>query len=334
MISVVIPLYNKEDSIAHTHKAVQQQIYMYYDFSIIIPHKNSLHLLRRCVESIPKRDDIEIIVVDDNSDVTSSEWNLFRKDFPHIQLVLTTEGRGAGYARNVGLSKATGKWLIFADADDYFYPNALNIIDKKIIEADYDIIYFNCDSRDGETGEVLHDVVLDSINVGIINHDCDLLRYKSNVPWGKVIKHSLVKQHNILFEEIEVSNDIMFSTLVGYNSSKIGIIENVLYCYSNYKDSLVHTPTTKRMITRIKAGARVNAFLSEHGINEYKSETVSYTLHFLKKPHLLIWAIWNGRYKGDVWRYSKEVVREIYKAYMWTIKRKVKRFIAYIGIRT
>ena len=38
------------------------------NFSIIIPTKNILDLLQRCLESIPQRSDIEIIVVDDNSD--------------------------------------------------------------------------------------------------------------------------------------------------------------------------------------------------------------------------------------------------------------------------
>lgn len=41
---------------------------MKYLYSIIIPHRNIPHLLRRCLASIPARDDIQTIVVDDNSD--------------------------------------------------------------------------------------------------------------------------------------------------------------------------------------------------------------------------------------------------------------------------
>ena len=37
------------------------------NYSIIIPHKNTPELLRRCIKSIPQRDDLEIIIVDDNS---------------------------------------------------------------------------------------------------------------------------------------------------------------------------------------------------------------------------------------------------------------------------
>ena len=38
----------------------------YFTYSIIIPHKNTITLLRRCIESIPKRNDIQIIVIDVN----------------------------------------------------------------------------------------------------------------------------------------------------------------------------------------------------------------------------------------------------------------------------
>ena len=37
------------------------------NYSIIIPHKNSAGLLQRCLDSIPQRDDIQIIIIDDNS---------------------------------------------------------------------------------------------------------------------------------------------------------------------------------------------------------------------------------------------------------------------------
>ena len=67
-------------------------------FSIIIPHKGPQWLLDRCVASVPQRDNLQIIVIHDE------------------------EGRGAGWARNQGLSKAEGSYVIFADSDDYFHP--------------------------------------------------------------------------------------------------------------------------------------------------------------------------------------------------------------------
>ena len=99
-----------------------------FNYSIIIPHKNIPSLLRRCLDSIPERDDLEIIVVDDNSkeDTIRDLQTIHRNN---LQIIYTKEGRGAGYARNVGISKAQGKWILFADADDYFEEIAFNTLD-------------------------------------------------------------------------------------------------------------------------------------------------------------------------------------------------------------
>lgn len=65
--------------------------------------------------------EIEVIIVDDDSDPEKVDF----EDFPgsdrcYTQIIFTKEGKGAGYARNVGLRHAKAKWLIFADSDDYF----------------------------------------------------------------------------------------------------------------------------------------------------------------------------------------------------------------------
>src|SRR5574344_79438 len=96
------------------------------NFSIIIPHKNSPELLQRCLASIPQREDIQIIIVDDNSESSIVNFCSFpgteRKD---TEIIYLKESKGAGYARNRGLSRAKGEWILFADADDY-YTNEFN----------------------------------------------------------------------------------------------------------------------------------------------------------------------------------------------------------------
>lgn len=99
-------------------------------------------MTKRCIQSIPDRDDIQIVIVDDNSSVPnrlkSVESELRRNN---ATFIYTVEGRGAGYARNVGIENAVGKWLIFADADDFFTEDAFNVFDK-YKESDNDIVYF------------------------------------------------------------------------------------------------------------------------------------------------------------------------------------------------
>ena len=103
-------------------------------FSFIIPHRNAPFLLARCIDSIPVREDVEIIVVDDNSTPeVLHQLKDIEKRYSHIAFIVTTLSKGAGYARNVGIELAKGKWLLFIDADDFFYPCINGILDKYIL---------------------------------------------------------------------------------------------------------------------------------------------------------------------------------------------------------
>ena len=60
-----------------------------------------------------------------------SAYYIFWQDFgPYVDKILLKENRTAGGARNEGIKIAKGKWVIFADADDYFEPNAFSSFDK------------------------------------------------------------------------------------------------------------------------------------------------------------------------------------------------------------
>ena len=48
----------------------------------------------------------------------------------NTEVLFTKEGKGAGYARNIGLSHARGKWIIFADADDFFTADCFTILNE------------------------------------------------------------------------------------------------------------------------------------------------------------------------------------------------------------
>ena len=110
------------------------------NYSIIIPHKNSPELLDRCLASIPKRNDIEIIVVDDYSD-ENRRPQINREDVDVIYIT-KEESKGAGHARNVGIEAAAGIWLVFADCDDYYINNAFDKLDA-FRETEYDIIFYS-----------------------------------------------------------------------------------------------------------------------------------------------------------------------------------------------
>lgn len=275
-------------------------------YSVIIPHKDTLGLLQRCVDSIPARRDVEIIVIDDNSSIPEEDWVIYREKNPQVMLLLTKKGKGAGYARNVGLTMACGDWIVFADADDFFYEGAFDVLDQ-YTETSHDVFYFPCDSRDGVTLDLIEDRI-PSIRQNIKTRDLDGLRYGSSVPWGKMIRKSLVAENGLRFEEVEVSNDVMFSIQLGSVAKRPEVIpSSPLYCCTRNEQSLVHAMTVKRAVTRIRVARRANDYLHERNLDRYRIP-VMLVGHFLPwHPVLFLWGLWMFRYKGDLKGYLRDM---------------------------
>lgn len=235
------------------------------NYSIIIPHKNIPGLLRRCLKSIPVRNDVQVIIVDDNSELHKMDFENFPGlNAPNTEIYFTKEGKGAGYARNVGLSKAKGKWIIFADADDFFNDCFNELLDK-YREVKADLVLFQTNSVDNETlksrksrGNHYNDWIKKSCTEGKIMEE---IKYKVYSPCGKFFSHNLVKKYEIKFEEVFSSNDVMFSTLSGHYADKILLDLNYLYCSTIRGGSLEYTITKEHIQPRLYAAIRQYHFL-------------------------------------------------------------------------
>ena len=265
----------------------------------------------RLMDSIPNRSDLEVIVVDDHSDeVSADDWDQFRKSYPHVQLILTTENRGAGFARNVGLSHAVGQWVLFADSDDFFYPQAFDYFDQWS-SSDVDLIFFLCDSRNGTTLQPCGDrmgIIRKNINAGNANG----LRFNSLVPWGKMVRRSVIVDHSIRFDETEVSNDVMFSMRLGLYASNVAIHNETLYCCTKNPGSLHFHKNTRRIKTRLQVYKKANDFLHENGLDEYRlpisRSAYPHLKYFIPKhPVLFVTYLWKIRYKGHPIQYLKDL---------------------------
>lgn len=200
-----------------------------YNYSFIIPHKNCPDLLQRCVDSIPERDDVQVIVVDDNSDEGKKPSLKERKNLQVI-LLDASQSKGAGRARNVGLKQAEGKWLLFADADDYYCDNFIDIIDR-YSNSDNDVVYFD---------HIAIDAKGLFTNTRVKDIDLDKIRYTFKAPWNKLVRKDLIDNHHIWFEEVVNGNDMFFSYQVGYYAKKITYESATLYRYNSTQGSMTN----------------------------------------------------------------------------------------------
>src|SRR5699024_11613298 len=110
--------------------------------TIIITHYNSTKLLSTLIETIPNNSAIQVIVIDDNSnEFCQNKLNkLILKE--NVELYSNYSGvKGAGVCRNIGIKKAIGNWILFADSDDFFIDDFYSIV-KQYFNSSNDVIYF------------------------------------------------------------------------------------------------------------------------------------------------------------------------------------------------
>ena len=254
------------------------------NYSFIIPHHNSPSLLNRCINSIPIRDDIEIIVVDDNSDVEKCPQIV--RDNVNLLFLNAEQTRGAGKARNVGLEHARGKWLLFADADDYYSENIDFVLDKYIDKV-CDVIYFNANITDIREG-VFHQQKNTYSEVLLMadkdQRALDEVKYVNTQPWNKLVYREFVEKHNIRFEEIMQGNDIYFSIQVGFFARNILIENKVVYNYFFQSATITNRNwTVDKFICNIENIYKSNGFKLYMGYPEWQNSPMKRAVKLILK---------------------------------------------------
>lgn len=239
-------------------------------YSIIIPHYNTPHLLRRCLLSVPCREDVQIIVIDDHS----SEQALIgikeiENDFPYVQFIYSEKNKGGGHARNVGLRHAVGKYLLFLDSDD-FYHNSISAFLDDYKHEKCDVVFFNADSVDSSNGKPTNraKVLNGFVNSYVSGKDSTALqlRYLCVEPWNKMVKKELIDSHHIRFDEVYAIDDVTFSYLIGYYAKSIKVDDRMVYCVTSRLDSVTHIQSFDWDLTQMEVLSRKNRFMRTHHI--------------------------------------------------------------------
>ena len=239
------------------------------ELSIIIPHYNNWEMLVQLLDTIPTIDGIETIVIDDHSYNQKERLPKIKAEYPEVIFEINEENKkGAGTARNTGLSLATGKWLLFADSDDLFLEHFYETIEPYFY-TDFDLIYFKPFSFiENSSIESKRHVPYEKYILEYLNNYSKKkemrLRYKFLPPWSKLIRHSVVKDNNIKFEEVMYSNDVLFSAKVGYYSKNIAADDEIIYKIRERDGSLTSTLDEDKYIRRFDAWLDYVIFLKQN----------------------------------------------------------------------
>lgn len=124
--------------------------------SVIIPVFNQEELVIKAIESIPKRDDIEIIVIDDGSSDCTWEnliqYSNLHPELLNLILLYNEENKGVAYTVNRGYDCAKGEYIVLLGSDDYFYTEKFEEIIKELDGTD--LIYYDIQINNGDIWEI------------------------------------------------------------------------------------------------------------------------------------------------------------------------------------
>lgn len=213
--------------------------------SIIIPTYNMAGKIAETINSILSQDidDYEVIIIDDCS-MDNTQEVIKQINNEHIRYFKLEKNKGVSHARNLGIKKSTGKYIVFLDSDDF----QINNMSKKLLEEiskGYEMVFCsyvikskgkNIIKKIKNTQSDIHNLNMQSLIEILFSNN--LLKS----PCNKIYLSELLKRHNIMFDEkIPLGEDYRFNLdyiNVIDDVSKISYIDEILYIYNRTENGL------------------------------------------------------------------------------------------------
>lgn len=107
--------------------------------TVVVPVYNIENYIGKCIESILNQTykKLEILIINDGS--TDNSKTICEKYKDDRLQIITKKNGGLSDARNFGLKKAKGKYILFIDGDDFIEPNMIEVLYENLIKTDSDI---------------------------------------------------------------------------------------------------------------------------------------------------------------------------------------------------
>lgn len=233
--------------------------------SIIIPVYNAELYIHKAIESVLTQSEIvEIIIVDDGStDKSFSICELIASENDNIKILQhhDKKNHGRSASRNLGIKNATGQYIAFLDADDFYLPNRftkdLELLKNESIDGVYNAIsaHFYRDFTLTEKNKLELTTIRDVVSperlfecMGPIGH----YGYFSGI--GLIVKKSIFEKVGLFNENLQVAEDTemwikmsLQSNLVAGIISKPVAMRGVHHTNTSFKDEVLYTDNYLRM---------------------------------------------------------------------------------------
>lgn len=231
--------------------------------SIIVPIYNMEQYLGRCLESIQKQTftDFEVIMVNDGSKDKSGEICKFFLNDTRFTYIYQ-KNQGVSSARNIGINRASGRWVSFVDPDDSLKPEFLQSLAEYCACAGVDVISCCCEAVDDSKSWSCHfydgnlcfcdeidrkrnlphgfpvwmrktELLKQLMDTGYPNMGNKGRATAIGVPWGKLYRKDFLNRTGIRFDmDLIRMQDNIFNMYAFDQARCILYVDRALYCYS------------------------------------------------------------------------------------------------------
>lgn len=227
--------------------------------SIIIPVYNTEKYIKKCIDSCLRLHgvQIEIIVINDGS--TDGVLNVIDENYAMLEnlYIYTTENKGLSAARNYGMKKATGDYIIFLDSDDWLRTDINKILENDSELTQLDVLFYNCQSLDECDGYRLYPEKHYPIDCDKTFSGEEIMRWSRNnfacggflhYAWCGIYNREFLCKHDICFLDGILYEDYDFWFKVLLHAKKIRYSNRICYGYRLRKNSITHSSFSPKIL--------------------------------------------------------------------------------------
>lgn len=225
--------------------------------SIIIPVYNVENFLNDCLESVLNQtyNNVEVIAVDDGStDNSPNILNKYARKYPNLKVYLQHINQGQGVARNIGLEKSEGDYILFVDSDDYIELDTVKYLVEVMEETNVDFVRFNATSF-SSGGEIIKEesyrfsqYLTEKKVYSKENYKKIYLSFMPS-PVLYIFNKDLLSKNDITFPAEIIHEDEVFSTLLFLYATSCVYVNKDFY-KRRYRAGSTMTKKTEEQIER------------------------------------------------------------------------------------
>lgn len=236
--------------------------------SFIVPFYNTEPYIEECIRSLYNQDipqsEYEVICVDDCSpDGSRVIVERLQKEYPTLKLLLHSENKRQGGARNTGFNVAQGRYIWFVDSDDYIMPNVLNDLLQTAESNDLHVLQFDYNRSAERLG---NEHIAEQV---IQNGEAYLFADKSRQwdkrvvgPWRQLIRRQLLGEQQIAFVEGCQYEDTDYMLRVFLTAQRVQYIKLMAYYYRrNEQSTTLDVPSPQKIAWQINQLVRCSQLI-------------------------------------------------------------------------